>query len=122
MGLAGFLQACRIGRFDADEHPIEIGGVHQTHQVLILRQIDRDLGAEGEGAAVIFLPAGDIRQQLLGRFLVADHVVVDEEDAVHAEAPQRVEFAPDLIRALHARLASEHDDDVAEFAGERAPA
>ena len=59
-------------------------------------------------------------QHILRPLLVADHVVIDEEDAAHAEAPQLVEFAPDLIRALHARLASEHDDNVAKLAAERA--
>ena len=58
------------------------------------------------------------RASFARRRLVADQVVVDEEHAAHAEPPQRVEFAADLLRRLDARLAAEHHDDVAEFAAE----
>ena len=51
----GFLQAFRVRRFDADEQPRETGIAEQGQQLMVLSQIDRRLGAEGERIVVLFL-------------------------------------------------------------------
>jgi len=66
------------------------------------------------------LPAYDLSKQLLHRTLVANEVIVDDERRVQSLRYQAVEFDSDLPGGLEARTASEHDDDVAEFAGEGA--
>ena len=68
------------------------------------------------------LPLGDHRQQLHCLPLVADEVVVDQEDrASPAQPVQQVELLHDLVRRLGPGYLTVELDDVAELAVERAP-
>ena len=53
---------------------------HELQQLVVLRDVQRDLGHELDRVAVRLLPLGERLQQLLGLLLVADEVVVDDED------------------------------------------
>src|SRR5208337_2535714 len=61
-------------------------------------------------------------QEGLGRGGPPNQIVVDEEHVGYSERPKRIELALDLLDGLAARLAAEHDDDVAEFAEKGATA
>ena len=117
-----FLEALRVCGLDADEDPLEVGFAQQAHQLLVLRQIQRRFRSEAELVVVFALVGSYGAEELPRQRLVADEVVVDEEDVAHAALAQHVELAADLRRRLRARLAAEHDDDVAELALERAAA
>ena len=69
-----------------------------------------------------FAPDGDRPQQLFGELLVADEVVIDEEDLRRAQTMAFFDFGHDLRNALHPRAPAVDDDDVAELAVERAAA
>src|SRR2546429_9069663 len=75
-----------------------------------------------KGVLMVPLILREVREQLFRAALVANEVVVDEEDVSGAQRPQRIELAPDLVHALGTRLPAEHDDDVAELALEGTPA
>ena len=116
--LLRLFQAVFIRGFDPDEHPREVRFRKQREQLIVLRQIQRRLGAELEAVIMLALVIAEKAKEILGDVLVADEIVVDEKDIVGMECAQRVELAPDLLARFRARLAPEHDDDVAEFAEE----
>ena len=61
-------------------------------------------------------------QQRLGFLLVADEVVVDDEDVAQPEPMDLAHLRHHLLDRLGARAPAVHDDDVAELAVERAAA
>ena len=70
-----------------------------------------------------FLPLFQLEGQFEGDFVVADKIVVDDEDLVApAEFKQPIELRQQLAGALGSWLPSVDGDDVAEFALERTPA
>ena len=87
LGLQRLLQAVRVGRFDADEHPGEVRFAEQFQQFPVLRQVERRLGAEAERPVVLALVVGEETQQFLRHEAMADQVVVDEEHVAHAGRP-----------------------------------
>ena len=122
LGLECFLQAGGVGRFDTDEDPAETRVAEQLEQLGVRRHVQRSFGAEAEAVVVLVLILLQELQKFLAGRPVADEVVVDEEDAHDALLAQRIEFLSDLLQRLHAGLAPEHDDDVAELATVRAAA
>src|SRR5205085_7314013 len=118
--LQRLLQALFVGRLDADEHPFEVRAAKESEQLIVLSDVQRGFGAEVEPIIVALLVVVEESQQVLGERLVADQVVVNEEDAVHVHLAKPVELALDLLESLGARLAAEHDDDVAKLAAKRA--
>src|SRR5437762_1115708 len=69
------------------------------------------------------LPRGKVRQQFLDVFLIADEVVVDDEDGPSpSSVAQRVQLYQHLLVALSSRHSSVDLDDVAELAIEGAAA
>jgi hypothetical protein len=68
------------------------------------------------------LPLDDGGEQLLGFLLVADEVVVNDEDVVRAETMDLADLGHHLIHGLRPRPPPVHHDDVAELARERTAA
>src|SRR6202022_495195 len=106
----------RSGRFDADEHPAEVGVAKQLQQVLVLSHVERGFGAEAESVIVLVLIFLEEGEKLLSNRQVSNQIVIHKEGIVDLEAAQLVQFATHLLQALNPRLATEHDDDVAELA------
>ena len=71
---------------------------------------------------VLLLPDDHVAEDFLDRLLVADQVVVDDEDQVDARRVDRVELGEDLLAGLDPRAAAERHDDVAKLALKRATA
>src|SRR5437016_663867 len=68
---------------------------------------------------VSFLPLSQIGQQLPYIFLIANEIVVDDEDcSTPSKISQRIKFSEHLLIALGARHTSVDFDDVAELARE----
>src|SRR6185295_13076160 len=86
--LQRFLQAARVGRLDADEHPAEVGLAEQLQQFLVLREVERRFSAEAERVLVSLLILLQVAQQLLAQRQMADQIVVDEEHAAYALCAQ----------------------------------
>ncbi len=92
--LAALQEALLIRGLDADEHGVEAGTNHERHGLLIVRQVDRYLGGEGEGVLPVLHPVDDDREDLtLELDPVADEVVVGEE---HAAPPAALVEALEL--------------------------
>ena len=122
--LLGLAERLLVGALDADEDGDEVGLDHQLHQLGVVGQVDRRLGEEGQRVAVL-APArrSTSRRTGLDRLLVADQVVVDDEDD-RASLGARIASSSAMTCAdgLDPRAAAEGDDDVAELALERAAA
>ena len=119
--LARHRETCLVGRFDAQEHRLEPRLGHHPHHLLIRGEIHGGLGGEAERIPPLDLPLLDGRQQQLGVALVADEVVVHQEDgATPAQVVERLQLSHQLLGCLGARLAPVQHDDVAELALERA--
>src|SRR5256714_11202745 len=121
--LLRLLEALDHGRLDAEEDAPEVRAPHQLKQPLVVGEVDARLREELEGPPVALLPGGEVWQQTLDVALVADEVVVNDEDrAAPARRAQRVEFREHLLVGLRARHTPVDFDDVAELATERAAA
>jgi hypothetical protein len=94
----------------------------QTQEFVIESDVDRHLGIEIDRIVVLAPEARHFAQQLLRDLLVADEVVIDDEDLMRAEAMALADLSHHLLDALHARLPPVHGDDVAELAVEGATA
>src|SRR5207302_6428520 len=113
--LLRFFETLFIRRFNPDEHPREVRFRKEGEQLLVLREIQRCLGAELEVVIVLALINAQVTEQLLGDVFVTDEVVVDEKYVSRAESAESIELASDLLARFRARLAPEHHDDVAEL-------
>ena len=113
--LLRFFETLFIRRFNPDEHPREVRFRKEREQLLVLREIQRCLGAELEVVIVLALINAQVTEQLLGDVFVTDEVVVDEKYVSRAESAESIELASDLLARFRARLAPEHHDDVAEL-------
>ncbi len=122
LGLAGLLQRLDARALDADEDGGEVGVAEQREQLVVLRGVQRDLGVEVDRVALFAAPARDLAQQILGEFLVADEIVVDDEDLLGAEPVALLDLGHHLVHLLGARAPAVDDDDVAELALERTAA
>ena len=112
-----------VGGFDAEEDRGEAGVLEELQKFEIVGEIERSFGDEAEGIAVFPAPLDHGGEEFLGALLVADEVVVDDEDGVApAGVAELVEFGEHLGDGLGAGLAAVDLDDVAEFAVERAAA
>ena len=109
-----------IGALDADEDGDDVGLDHQRHQLRIIGEVDGRFGEEGQGIAFLLLPVRQRAQHRLDGLLVADEVVVDDEDRAHSLTSQRGHLGDDLRAGLETGTPAEHDDDVAELAGKGA--
>ena len=98
----------------------EICPVHQIEQFRVVSQINAGFGGEPERILVLLHPGHDLLEERLGLLFVADEVVIDDEGRMEASLPEIIEFGDQLLRLLHPRLTAVDDDDVAEFALERA--
>ena len=78
--LAGQGEAGLIRGFDAQKHRLKAGFGHHLHHFVVGGQIDGGFCGESEGEAALHLPLFDGRQQQLGVALVADEVVIHQED------------------------------------------
>ena len=78
--LVRLLEARGARRLDADEDRREVRLAHQLQQLVVLGDVERDLGHQLDRVAVGLLPFDERVQQLLGFLLVPDEVVVDDED------------------------------------------
>jgi len=78
--------------------------------------VQRDLCVEVHRVAPLAAPARDRAQQILGELLVADEVVVDDEDLLGAEPVALLDLGHHLVHLLGARAPAVDDDDVAELA------
>ena len=78
--LFGLAQRVLVGAFDPDKHRGDIGLGHQLHQLVVIGEIHRGFGDKGQRKAVRLLPIDHVAQHFLDRALVADQVVVDDED------------------------------------------
>ena len=90
------------------------------HQLVVLGEVERGLGEERQREPVLVLPLDDRAEDHLGDLLVADEVVVDQEDHADPELVLGVDLGDDHLGRLDPGLAAEDDDDVAELALERA--
>ena len=105
------------GRLDSDEDAPESRPLHGRHERGVLGDVERGLRVELEGPAVALLPLLDAREDGADGLLVADEVVIDEEDAsAEARRVDRVELRVHLLRRLGSRDTPEDHDDVAELA------
>ena len=121
--LAAFGQAAFVGRLDADEHGVEAGLGHQAEQLGVVDQVDGHLGAERH-TRLAFAPFDQRRQDLgLDLLLVADEVIVHEEDALApTQGVQAIQLGDDLGGGLGARPMPEQGGHIAEVAADRAAA
>ena len=118
---AAFLQALQRGRLEPDEDLLETGADHEVAELGVVGQVGRRLGQESHLGAGPRSPVDELPQQRLGLLLVADEVVVDDEDHVLPSAQAEFfQLGDQLGGRLGARHAAVHDDDVAELAIERA--
>ena len=116
-------QRLGVGAFDAEKGHREAGRNHGIEHRLEPCQVDARLGVQVERVAALALPVGERVQQAQGFLLVADEVVVDQENgAAPAERVEAVKLGEHLRVGLCARDASEQLRDVAEFAVEWAAA
>ena len=86
--LEGLLQALLVGRFDADEHPLEVRLAEKPKQLVVLRDVQRHLGSEVEPVFVFRLVLVQKLEEPFCQRLVADQVVVDEEGGVDVHRAQ----------------------------------
>ena len=122
-GFLVFSRALGVGGLDAQEHGVEPGLDHGIHQLAHAGEIDARLRVQSERIPPGLLPLGDHRQQLHRLALVADEVVVDQEDRAPPPQPvQGVELLDDLVRRLGPGHLAVELDDVAELAVERTSA
>ena len=101
----------------------DVGLDHELHQLVVLGEVERGLGEEHQRIAV----AASARRSTswsssLIAFLLPMRLSSTMKTSVQLLRAQRFELGDDLRRGLQARPAAEHDDDVAELAGERAAA
>ena len=101
---------------DAHEDRGEAGPLHEGQELVVLGDVEADLGHELDGIAARPLPVAERRQEGLGLLLVADEVVVHDEDVCHAERVDRLHLGQHLGDGLGPRAAAVHHDDVAELA------
>ena len=97
LGLAAFSQTVFIGRLDADKYSIEPGLVHKSHQFWVISKINGSFRAKRH-TNFPFTPFDQGGQHLgLDMLLVADKVVVYEEDVLApAQCIETVQFGNDL--------------------------
>ncbi len=109
------LQALAPHRLQAQEEHREAGVGQQGQQLLIVRHLHRDLGGEGQRPLLAAVPVDQRRQQLLGEGLVAEEVVVGEEDGAAAGgvgAPHLVHDLVDLLGAVAVPQVLDHVTEV----------
>ncbi len=94
----GFAERVLTGALDPDERGDEVGLDHQVHQLGVVGQVDRGFGEETQFIVISFLPRDHVAKDLLDRLLVADQVVIDDEDEVHARLFYRFELGDHLAR------------------------
>jgi len=123
LGLATLGQAILVRGLDADEDPVESGLDHLFHQGSVVRQIDGHLGEEYQSLLALSPLDEDGQEFVFQERLVADEVVVHEEDIIApAAGVEAIQFGDDLLRGLSPHAVTERGDDVAEIAVERAAA
>jgi hypothetical protein len=108
-------------RLDADEDRGEVRQLHEAQELTVLGDVEADLGHELDRIPARVLPGDERREQRLGVLLVADEIVVHDEDVADAEGVDRLDLGQDLRNRLGPGPPPVHDDDVAELAVERAP-
>ncbi len=123
LALIAFGQAVFVGRLDADKYCVEPGLHHKPKQFRIIGQVDGSLCAERH-PGFAFAPFDQSRQHLsLDMLLVADKVVVHEEDALApAERVEAIQLGDNLRGGLGARAMTQQRGHVAKVAIEWAAA
>ena len=100
--LGAFVQTLFIRCFDADKDGDEPGRYHHVHKFLVIRQIDGSLGRKVEWVFFYLHPGDEWGQYLrLQLCLVADEVVIDEEDsAFPSQGQEFIQFRYYLVGFL----------------------
>lgn len=108
------------GRLEASEDHQKPGLDHEVHQIRLCCDADVRFRVELEGVLVFHLPVTNCFQNRDRRLLVADEVVINDEDvAAVASDLDRCQLAQDLIRGLEPRTLPEELGHVAELAAVR---
>ena len=101
--LSGLPQRLLVGTLDAHEDRLDVRFGHALQEFLVLGQIHRRLGEEGERIPVGLLPGGHVPQEALDGRLVADEVVIHNEDDFHLLGPQSLQLAQGPAAAVFSR-------------------
>src|SRR3984893_8928328 len=80
--LARFTQRFLVGRFNADKDRTDICVVHEPQEFFIVCQIERSLRKKSHRIIMRLLPGDDFAENEFYRLLVADQIVVNDEDGV----------------------------------------
>jgi len=107
-----------VGALDAHEHAVEVGVDHQPHELVIVRQIERGLGHKCQRITLGLLPGDQVPQNLLNLLLVADEIVIDDEDGGRA-SPGALRKAHIEIQASIALGKQAHHNDQQGTGGEK---
>src|SRR5207247_3638086 len=95
---------------------------HQLHEFVVLGEIERRLGQEGKRVGALLLPADYLAEDRLDCLLVADQIVVHNEDNSQSRAAERFKLGQNLLARLEAGPPPESHNDGAELASERTAA
>jgi hypothetical protein len=111
----------RVGALDSHEHHVESGRAHRLEQLRHLSEVHARLGEQRKRIPSLPLPFPQTGKESKRVTLVADEVVVHEEQrASPAQVVEQLELAQHLLRVLRPRDPSVELGDVAELAVERA--
>ena len=83
LNLSGLAQRLLIGTLDTHECCLDVGFGHAFQEFLVFGQIHRRLGKESERITMGLLPGGHVPQDGLDGRLIADEVVIHNEDDFH---------------------------------------
>src|SRR5262245_24158616 len=115
--LLSLLEARLDRGLDAEKDAAEARAPHSVKQFIVLGEIHAGFGNKRERAPVTLRPLGQDREQPLDVALVADKVIVNDENRpAPADPKERVQLSQHLLIALRAGGAAIDLDDVAELA------
>src|SRR5688500_7975991 len=111
-----FLETLLHRSFDTEKHSTEPGFLHRRQQIVVVSQIHTRFGQQRKGITILLLPIDQRGQQQTHVLLVADKIVVHDEQWTSPAQPfQFVELGDDLLFALGARDSAVDLDDVAKL-------
>src|SRR3984893_6169566 len=79
--LTRFTQRFLVGGFNADKDVTDICIVHEAHEFFIVCQIERSLRKKCHRIIMRLLPGDDFAENVFYRLLIADQIVINDEDA-----------------------------------------
>src|ERR1700736_2825785 len=121
--LTRFTQRFLVGRFNADKDVTDICLVHEAHEFFIVCHIERSLRKKSHRIIMRLLPSDDFAENVFYRLLIADQIVINDEDAAEpTKTAKQLQFGNNLGYRLEARTTTEGYNDVTKLAGEWAAA